>query len=204
MRSNISFITIMSWRNRFNHILHKYDWRHVIDTIIHLHMIVGLGIKLNSMLVRSWRWTLLCWPRKPCIAAMVLLRKANLSFVHKENCKPAIKTALFFLLRHFCDFLMWQFGHWNVSVICPTVVLKLAITAFFSLYFQTFWPKWLNFFQSFQNHFHLSLKKTQMQCGGSQNIMKRQGTFCPTKYFTFDLTTKNLQPPTKKFFSSAI
>ena len=42
------------------------------------------------------------------------------------------------------------FFRWNILVICLTVVLKLAITVFSSLYFQTFWPKWLNFFQSFQ------------------------------------------------------
>ena len=46
---------------------------------------------------------------------------------------------------------MRHFGHWNISVICLTVVSKLAKKVFFSLYFQTFWPKWLNFFRSFQN-----------------------------------------------------
>jgi len=35
--------------------LHKYGWRHVIDTIIQLYMIVGLGIKVKSMSVRSCR-----------------------------------------------------------------------------------------------------------------------------------------------------
>jgi len=30
-------------------------------------------------------------------------------------------------------------------------VLKLTITVFFSRYFQTFWPKWLNFFSHFKN-----------------------------------------------------
>jgi len=39
---------------RFIHPLHKYDWHHVIKTIIQLCMI-GLGIKLKSMPMRSWR-----------------------------------------------------------------------------------------------------------------------------------------------------
>ena len=38
------------------------------------------------------------------------------------------------------------FFHWNISVICFTAVLQLATTVFFSIYFQTFWPKWLKFF----------------------------------------------------------
>jgi len=37
-----------------------------------------------------------------------------------------------------------DFGHWNISVICLTVV-KLTIAMFFSLGFQTFWLKWVNF-----------------------------------------------------------
>ena len=39
----------------------------------------------------------------------------------------------------------------DISVICLTVVVKLAVTVFISLYFQTFFPKWLNFFPSFKN-----------------------------------------------------
>jgi len=66
---------------RTNHLFHKYNWCHVIDTIIQLYMIVGLGIKLKSMSVRSWRWTSLSLPQNPCIAARVLLKRPNLSFV---------------------------------------------------------------------------------------------------------------------------
>jgi len=33
----------------FIHLLYKYDWCHVI------YMIVGLGIQLKSMSMRSWR-----------------------------------------------------------------------------------------------------------------------------------------------------
>jgi len=59
---------------------------------------------------------------------------------------------------YFCRFLLRHFGHWKISVICLTVVLKLTITLFFSMYFLTFWPKWLNFFWSFQKRFSLWLK----------------------------------------------
>jgi len=40
---------------------------------------------------------------------------------------------------------------WDISVNCLTVVLKLAVTVFISVYFKTFWPKWLNFFGHFTN-----------------------------------------------------
>ena len=40
---------------------------------------------------------------------------------------------------------------WDISVICLTVVSKLAVTVFISLYFQTFWPKILHFLGHFKN-----------------------------------------------------
>ena len=55
-------------------------------------------------------------------------------------------TNCFFSLKHFVYSWLRHFGHWNISVVCPTVVLKLAVTVFFRLHFQAFWPKWLNFF----------------------------------------------------------
>jgi len=59
----------------------------------------------------------------------------------------------------------WEhcFFRWNISVVCLTVVLKLAIKVFFSLYFETFWPKWLCFFRPFQKRFGLWPKKNR--CG---------------------------------------
>jgi len=74
-----------------------------------------------------------------------------------------------FVCYHFCIvlnvptecFFCWEISvifwetfwslHWNISVICLVVVLKLTITVFISLYFQTFWTKWLNFFRHFKN-----------------------------------------------------
>jgi len=38
-------------------------------------------------------------------------------------------------------FLLTYFGHWDISVICLTAVLKLAVTVLINLYFQVFWPK---------------------------------------------------------------
>jgi len=64
------------------HLFHKCNRCHVIDTVVQLYVTVGLGIKLmKSMSVRSWRWTSLRLPRNPRIAARVLLKRANLSFV---------------------------------------------------------------------------------------------------------------------------
>jgi len=56
----------------------------------------------------------------------------------------------FWSLRHF--------GHFS-----RTVLLKSAVTVHFNLYFQTLWPKWLNFFWSLQKHFGLWPKKNSFQ-----------------------------------------
>jgi len=50
----------------------------------------------------------------------------------------------------------WSPRHFaRLSHIC----IKLAVTVFVSQCFQPFWPKWLNFFRSFQKHFGLWPKK---------------------------------------------
>jgi len=64
-----------------NHLFHKCNWCHVTDTVVQFYMTVGLGIKLKSMSAKSWRWTSLRLPLNPRIAARVLLKRANLSFV---------------------------------------------------------------------------------------------------------------------------
>ena len=73
----------------------------------------------------------------------------------------------FWSLRHFVVFLLRHFGRWDISVICLILVSKLAITVFISLYFQTFWPKWPNFFRSFGKTFRSMTEKwpktTQLQ-----------------------------------------
>ena len=53
------------------------------------------------------------------------------------------------------------FFHWDILVICLTIISKLAVTVFVSLYFHRFWPKCHNFFRSFQKHFDPWPKKTQ-------------------------------------------
>jgi len=66
-------------------------------------------------------------------------------------------------LTHFGHFLLIRFGHWNISVICLTVVSKVAVAVFINLYFQIFWPKWLYFFRSFQKCFGLWPKKQRRE-----------------------------------------
>jgi len=73
------------------------------------------------------------------------------------------ETGCFFFADTFRSFLLRHFGHWNLSAICLTVVLKLAVAVCFSLYFQIFWPKWLNFFWSFQNDFGPWPKKNSVR-----------------------------------------
>jgi len=48
-------------------------------------------------------------------------------------------------------FLLWHFGHWDILVICLTVLSKLAVTVFIRLYFQIFRPKWIKFLGHFKN-----------------------------------------------------
>ena len=67
--------------------------------------------------------------------------------------------AVFFRWDISVIYLLRHFGHWDISVICLAVVSKLTVTMFIILYFQTFWLKWLDFFQSFQKHFGLWPKK---------------------------------------------
>ena len=49
-----------------------------------------------------------------------------------------------------CWQLDYFFFHCDISVILLTIVLELAVTVFISLYFQTFWRKWLNYFGYFK------------------------------------------------------
>jgi len=63
---------------------------------------------------------------------------------------PTPRWSCFFSLKHFVHFFLRHFDHWDIPVICLTVVLKLVLKVFISLYFQTFWPKWLNFFGHFK------------------------------------------------------
>ena len=55
-------------------------------------------------------------------------------------------VSVIFLLRHF--------GHWNISVVCLTLVLKLAIAVFLAYVFKHS-DRHDNFFRSFQKRFDL-------------------------------------------------
>jgi len=61
------------------------------------------------------------------------LEKKNSTCVHSWSVGDC-----FFFAETFRSFLLRHFGHLNILVICLTVVSKLTITVFFSLYFQTF------------------------------------------------------------------
>ena len=77
-------------------------------------------------------------------------------------CWYFVSQPVFFFRDISVSFLLGHFGHWNILVICLTVVLKLAIALFISLNFQTLWPNSHIFFQSLQKHFSLWPKKKQV------------------------------------------
>jgi len=90
---------------------------------------VGLGIKLKSMSVRSWRWTSLRLSRNPCIAARVLLKRANLSFVlmyvvtdaYSSLCFSALfSVSLLFILVPYFQ-LLWRQGDWMKTSLCQSL-----------------------------------------------------------------------------------
>jgi len=72
-------------------------------------------------------------------------------------------TAVFFLVETFRSFLLRHFGHLSHSCV------KTHHNSVFSLYFQSFWPKWLNFSRSFKKRFGLDRKKTGLQASISAN-----------------------------------
>ena len=67
--------------------------------------------------------------------------------------KVCLLHPAFFSLKHSCLFLPRHFGHLSHSCI------KTCHNSVFSLHFQTFWPKWLNFFWSFKKRLSLLTKK---------------------------------------------
>jgi len=58
---------------------------------------------------------------------------ANKQLNHSECLVWYNQKLFFFFAETFRSFLLRHFGHWNISVICLTVVLKLAVTVFFSV-----------------------------------------------------------------------
>jgi len=78
---------------------------------------VGLGIKLKSMSVRSWRWTYLRLPQNPHIAARVLLKRAYLSFDLSVSWQMHIAQWVIqlFFLPVFC---------WLWCILVPSLVAK--------------------------------------------------------------------------------
>ena len=76
------------------------------------------------------------------------------SIQHSQSISQA--QPVFYALRHFSHFFCW-----DVLVICRTVVSKFAVTVSVSLYFQTFWPKSLNFFGRFKKNLVCDRKITE-------------------------------------------
>ena len=106
------------------------------------------------------------------------------------RCFAFVSSRLFFFsLKHFGQFLLRHFDHWNISVICLKVVWKLAVTVLFiRRYFQTFWPKWLNFFRLFQITLVYDRKKNRFQdkfLFTGQLLAPRSSVFNPPWRHTF-------------------
>ena len=59
----------------------------------------------------------------------------------------------------------------DVLVICPIVVLKLAVTICIALYFQTLWPNWLNFFRSLKKILFYDRKENGLYISGLQPFL---------------------------------
>jgi len=91
------------------------------------------------------------------------------------------QSCVFFHWDISVTFLLRPFGHWTISVICLTVAFKLTVAVFISIYFQTLWPKWLNFFRSFQKHFGPWPKKKQFR---STTELKQKQSYLLAKHFT--------------------
>jgi len=75
-----------------------------------------------------------------------------------QECKTLHRSFLqtcFFFTETFWSLFCRDIFVTDISVICLAVVSKLTI----SVYFQTFWPKWPNFFWSFQRRFGVWPKK---------------------------------------------
>jgi len=49
-----------------------------------------------------------------------------------------LKACIFFSLRHFSHFLLRVFSHLDIPLVCLSAALKLAVTVFTNLCFQTF------------------------------------------------------------------
>ena len=119
----------MTWYT--NYLCHRCNWCHVIDTIVKLNMIVGLGIKLKSMSVMSWRWTSLCLPWNPRIAARVHLKRANLSFVHMYVMTDAHGSLCFSVI--FSASLLFTITLLHSGAISPVVVKTRGLNEDFSM-----------------------------------------------------------------------
>jgi len=106
---NFLFHAVIAWfAYNINHIYTCISWLIVCNQL--------LPFTVNTY-CRSYFWHNLCKKLEVLLKFNMLLK-------------------LFFLLKHFSHFLLRNFGHWNISVICLTVVLKLSITVFLAYIFR--------------------------------------------------------------------
>jgi len=74
----------------------------------------------------------------------LVIDKISARNTSKHDLQPQVENHYYGLLNFaekFRSFFERHFGHWDISVICLTVVLELTLTVFISMYFYTFWPK---------------------------------------------------------------
>ena len=79
------------------------------------------------------------------------ITRSEITAVHLQWTDDGSRSLFFFSLKHFGHFQPRHFGHWNISVICLTFVLKLAIKVFFTFSFKHSDRNGFTFFGHFKN-----------------------------------------------------
>ena len=145
----------------FIHFVQAYCWILMSSWLINDFLCSKVWIlqeRENDILLRKWTGGT-AQLHMTLEGPLRLTQKCKLDFA-LGSCRSVAKTLLWCrfspIMRlsslgikpRFCFFFRW-----NISVICLTVLLKLAMKVYFSPCFQTFWSKWLNFFRSFQKRF---------------------------------------------------
>ena len=167
-----------------SHLFHRYNRCHVIGTIVQLYMVVGLWIKLKSMSVRS---TSLRLPQNPRIAARVLLKRANMSFVlvYDDSC---------IWLPAFFSYFFWPVFCWLCCILVPFL---------HSLWRQGDWMKtsqsnvtlWMYLSFSFSCCFHWNFS---LLCENNADETRCILVQCINNYIRWSLSYKSVKRLRKK------
>jgi len=105
---------------------------------------------------------------KPDLVVIKRVELSSTGLVGLSAAVPSISRIISSSAAQQGDLRSGLFFRWDISVICPIIALKLAVTVFTSLYFRTSWPNWLIFFRSFKNKFRLRTKKIAYERNGSE------------------------------------